>query len=152
MRATGEPAVHRRTREAACEVVKDAKCNLILKHALQHHQRSTGPPNESATQAHHCLRSNACSGELRWTGGTYPNVPIVLLSIIDDTKAEKEKLASTNGVLDSELRGIKDRQLNFVSEAIELVTLLNLSHGFTPRIGPLGKIELADMVEQLCAV
>ena len=73
------------------------------------------------------------------------------LEHIEATKNEKEKLASSNGVLDGELRGVKDRHIKFVSEAIELITLLNLQHGFTPRMDPSGKLELSDMVDQLRA-
>jgi chromosome segregation ATPase len=73
------------------------------------------------------------------------------LEHIEATKGEKEKLASSNGVLDSELRSVKDRHIKFVSEAMELVTLLNLEHGFTPRMDPSGKMELADMVDQVRA-
>lgn len=73
------------------------------------------------------------------------------LEHIEATKNEKEKLASTNGALDGELRSVKDRHIQFVSEAMELITLLNLQHGFTPRMDPSGKMELSDMVDQLRA-
>ena len=71
------------------------------------------------------------------------------LEHIEATKGEKEKLATSNGVLDGELRSVKDRHIKFVSDAMEMVTLLNLVHGFTPRMDPSGKMELPDMVDQL---
>jgi chromosome segregation ATPase len=73
------------------------------------------------------------------------------LEHVETTKDEKEKLSSSNSVLYSENRSLKDRHIKFVNEAIELITLLNLQHGFTPRMDPSGKIELSDMVEQLRA-
>lgn len=73
------------------------------------------------------------------------------LEHIEATKGEKEKLASSNGVLDGELRSVKDRHLKFVGDAMDMVTVLNLVHGFTPRMDPSGKMELADMVAQVRA-
>lgn len=73
------------------------------------------------------------------------------LEHIENSKGEKEKLASSNGVLDGELRSVKDRHLKFVGDAMDMVTVLNLVHGFTPRMDPSGKLELVDMVAQVRA-
>jgi hypothetical protein len=71
------------------------------------------------------------------------------LKHIEDTKQEKAKLISVNGMLDSKLRSVQNEHIKFVAEAIDVITLLNLAHGFSPKIGPSGMIEVADMVTQL---
>jgi hypothetical protein len=41
--------------------------------------------------------------------------------------------------------------LAFVDQAIQVITLLNLKHGFVPKITDKGHADVQDMVEQLKA-
>jgi chromosome segregation ATPase len=83
-----------------------------------------------------------CMKEVEKLHGTH-------LEHIEATKQEKAKIISANGVLDSELRDVRNQHIKFVAEAIDVITLLNIAHGFSPKIGPSGKIEVADMAKQL---
>ncbi len=58
-------------------------------------------------------------------------------------------------MLDSELRRVRNQHIKFVAEAIDVITLLNIAHGFSPKVEPqkwtdkIGGFEVADMAKQL---